>query len=301
MLSHDELSALVDSWTLHLRAEHRSPETVASYRDGVTQYLAWLIEKRKSAEIEPLSPRSVNAWIVSLLEAGKAPKTAAVRQGAVRQFSKWLAAEGEIERDPLLGVKPPKVDSKVVDALSDDQVLLLLKACKGTRFTDRRDEAILRLMLETGARAGEVIAMSTADVDILHGSAVIRRGKGAKGRMIPIGPRTGQAIDRYLRARRKHPLADTPTLWLGDRRREFKYDALRRSMKARADSVGIPAFHLHQLRHTFAKRWLAAGGSEGGLQSVAGWSRRDMIERYVQSARADLAAQEARRLGLGDL
>jgi integrase/recombinase XerD len=68
----------------------------------------------------------------------------------------------------------------------------------------------------------------------------------------------------------------------------------------RAERAGISGFHLHLLRHTAASRWLAAGGSEGGLMAVAGWSSRDMLDRYVRSTASERAAAEARGLSLGD-
>ena len=94
----------------------------------------------------------------------------------------------------------------------------------------------MRLMTETGMRAGEVIAMTVAEVDLARGLAVVRRGKGGKGRTVPFGPRTGRALDRYLRLRRTHRLADTPTLWLGDRGKGFTYRGvpLARSRARRA-------------------------------------------------------------------
>jgi integrase/recombinase XerD len=55
------------------------------------------------------------------------------------------------------------------------------------------------------------------------------------------------------------------------------------------------------MRHTAATRWLRAGGSEGGLMAVAGWSNRAMIDRYTGASAAERAAEEARGLGLGDL
>ena len=98
--------------------------------------------------------------------------------------------------------------------LTDEQLRLLIKACAGKDLMDRRDEAIVRLMAETGLRAGEVIAMQVSDVDLQHGRAIVRRGKGGKGRPVPFGPQTSRAIDRYLRLRRSHRLAGTPALWL---------------------------------------------------------------------------------------
>jgi integrase len=59
--------------------------------------------------------------------------------------------------------------------------------------------------------------------------------------------------------------------------------------------------HPHLLRHTAADRWLTAGGSEGGLMAVAGWTRPDMLLRYTRARAEQRAADEARRLNLGDL
>jgi len=178
----------------------------------------------------------------------------------------------------------------------------LIKACQGRQFTDRRDEAIVRLMAETGVRAGEAISMQLADVDLSRGLATVRRGKGGRGRIVPFGSQTAAALDRYIRARRTHRLAEGGALWLGaDGWRTFSYHALHRCLKERAASAGIAGFHPHKLRHTAATRWLAAGGSEGGLMAVAGWSSREMLDRYTAATASDRAAAEARGLGLGEL
>jgi integrase/recombinase XerD len=105
----------------------------------------------------------------------------------------------------------------VVEPLSDEELRALLKACQPPRgatpaetLRHRRDEAMLRLMLETGARAGEVVALEVSDLDLPAGTAIIRRGKGGKGRVVPFGPFTAQALDRYVRLRARHRLATTP-------------------------------------------------------------------------------------------
>src|SRR5699024_1177870 len=113
-----------------------------------------------------------------------------------------------------------------------------------------------RFMVETGARAGETVALEVADVDLLAGTAIVRRGQGGKGRVVPFGPHTARAIDRYKRVRAKHRLASTPALWLGDRGKDFSYDALHKTLAARAADAGIVGFHPHLLRHTAAHRWL---------------------------------------------
>jgi integrase len=243
----------------------------------------------------------VQAFTAALLESGAEAATARSRQLSLKRFSAWLTDEGELATDPLLGVKSPKLDTKVTDALTDDELKRLLKACAGRDLRERRDEAIVRLMAETGMRAGEVIGLQVADDDLGRGLATVLRGKGGKGRIVPFGPQTATALDRYIRTRRSHVRADSPGLWVGDRGKGFSYDGLYVALKYRAQLAGIDRFHPHLLRHTAATRWLAAGGSEGGLMAVAGWARRDMIDRYTAATASERAAIEARGLALGDL
>jgi integrase/recombinase XerD len=189
------LASLLDSWLLHLRAERKSPKTVKVYGDGVRRFLAWC---KASGSQALLDRPTVNAFITDLLDNGAEPATARSRHLSLKRFSAWLAEEEEIPRDELFGSKPPKLDVKVVPVLTEDQLSKLLKVCAGKDFRAVRDTAIIRLMIETGARAGEVIAMTIDDMDLARGSAVVRRGKGGKGRRIPIGPQASRSIDRAL-------------------------------------------------------------------------------------------------------
>ena len=286
------------SWELALRSERKSPATIKSYGDGVRAFLRWC---DANGHTPALDRDLVKTFVADLLDSGAEPGTAHTRQRAIRRFSAWLEDEGEIDTDPLLGLKPPKLDTKVVDPLSDDELRRLIKACGGKDFRDRRDEALVRLMAETGMRAGEVCSLRIDDVDLSRGLVTVRRGKGGKGRIAPFGPDTARAIDRYIRARRSHRLADTSKLWLGDRGASLGYSGLDKTLKGRAVAAGVGNFHLHLLRNTAATRWLAAGGSEGGLMAVAGWSNRSMLDRYTRATASERAADEARGLGLGEL
>lgn len=293
-----DLLDLLDSWALALAAERKSAQTVKNYRAGVEQFVRFHTERG----VPPiLDRRHVQAFINSLAEQGREGATLRARQLALRRFSAFLTAEGELSTDPLLGMKAPKLDSKVVEPLTDDDVRALLKACAGAEFRDRRDEALVRLMVESGLRAGEAATLRTEDVDLMRGTVIVRRGKGGKGRVVPFGPQTARAMDRYRRQRAQHRLADTSAWWLGDRGKAFSYDALHKTLKARAASAGLRGFHPHLLRHTAAHRWLAAGGSESGLMAVAGWERPDMLQRYTRARATDRAIAESRNLNLGDL
>lgn len=297
-MTPDEVAELAQSWEIHLRAERKSAQTIKIYGDGIRAFLRWC--ERQDRE-PTLNRATVAAFTASLLDDGTAPATARSRQLAVRRLSSWLADEGLTDRDELLGLKPPALDKPNVPSLSDSELAALIKACDGKAFMDRRDEAIVRLAVETASRAEEILGMRTADVDLRAGVATIIRGKGGRGRRTPFGPRTGQALDRYMRLRRAHRLAATPALWLGDRGKDLGYYGLRNALQRRAEVAGIEGFHIHRLRHTAASRWLQAGGSEGGLMAVAGWRSRDMLDRYVADTAMSRAAEEARALNLGDL
>ena len=299
-----ELRDLAGSWQVALRAARKSPQTLRAYGAGVDAYLDWC-EARGG---DPLRRATLSAWVAALMDGGNSPSTARVRQLAVRRFAAWLVEEEELTEDPFPGVKAPKLDAPVVEPLTEDELRALLKACTPPAGADRtqtlryrRDEAILRLMLEAGLRAGEVVALEVADVDLAAGTAVVRRGKGGKGRMVPFGPQAARALDRYMRLRRGHRLAGSPALWVGDRGKGFTYDALHKTLKQRAETAGVAGFHPHRLRHTAAHRWLAAGGSESGLMAVAGWTRPDMLMRYTKAQASARAADEAKRLNLGEL
>lgn len=291
------IAELVDSWEIALKAERKSKATISSYLTGVGLYLRWCAAHGRPDEIDR---RAVQAWVGDLLEDGAEASTARARQLAVRRFSVWLADEGEITTDPLLGLKPPKVDTKIVEPLTEDELQAMIKTCRRD-FTGIRDEAIIRLMAETMLRAGELVAMDVDDVNVKAGTAVIRRGKGGKGRMVAYGAKTAAALDRYQRARRQHKHADSPKLWLGQQGAGFGYRALHKTLGQRAAAAGVLGFHPHKTRHTGATRWLAAGGSEGGLMAVAGWSQRSMLDRYTSATASARAADEARNLNLGDL
>jgi hypothetical protein len=106
-------------------------------------------------------------------------------------------------RSPAIPEDPPAV-------LSDTELRALLKAREGTDVVARRDAAILRTFIDTGARLSEVANLRMADVD-LDDQTLTVVGEGSRVRILPIGAKTVKAIDRYLRVRR----SDLAELWIG--------------------------------------------------------------------------------------
>lgn len=293
-----DLRSLLDSWTLALRAERRADNTIKTYRAGVLAYLAWCADEDLP---EALDRGQVRAWIAALADTGAEPTTTAARQSAVKRFSRWLLEEDEQDTDPLAGLKPPQLPEKLVNPLTDDELRALLKATNGKTFEDRRDHAIIRVLLETGLRPGELAALTVDDIDLKTGLVRVEKAKGGKSRTTFISPQACAAVDRYKRLRAQHKLAAGPNLWLGTRGRTFAYGALWLMVKTRAEQAGIGHLNPHRFRHTAATRRLRKGGREGGVQAAFGWSSRKMLDRYTAATASERAAEEARQLNLGDL
>src|SRR5438445_11725916 len=177
-----ELAALLPSWELALVQERKSRETRKSYTTGMYQFLHWC---EANGHTPALDRDLVRAFVGHLLAKGIAPSTARSRQLGVQRFSAWCEEEGEIDLDPLVKLRAPQLDRKITVSLTDDQLRNLIKACAGRDFLDRRDEAIIRLMAETGIRAGELCDLKVTDVDLVLREVTVQRGKGGKGRKAP--------------------------------------------------------------------------------------------------------------------
>jgi site-specific recombinase XerD len=293
-----DLEALMPSWHLYMRSARLSPRTIVTYTSGVRSFLDFC---ERTGTPPQLTKVAAQGWVVDLLDNGAQPATATTWLGALKRYGTWLEEEGEMAANPLIGMRTPRVDRKVTNAMTDDQIKQLLSTCKGNTLRDRRDEAIIRLLIETGMRASELVDLQVGDVDLTRGLVTVHRGKGGKGRIAPFGPQTATTIDRYMRLRQKCAAAGNTQVFIGANIKTFTYWGLAATLRRRAKEAGIEGFHVHLTRHTAAARWLRAGGSEGGLMAVAGWSNRQMIDRYTGASASERAAEEARTLGLGDL
>jgi site-specific recombinase XerD len=289
----------VDSWRRDLRARNLAPKTIKTYGESADQLAAWLETEHGVTEVAAISRDHLTAFVTHLLDKHK-PATASVRFRALQQLFNWLLDEGEIEASPMDRMKPPKVPEQTTPVLAPDAARSLLKTCAKRDFASVRDTAIIRLFLDTGMRLDELSQLKLDDIDLDQNVAYVV-GKGRRPRACPFGHKTSQALDRYLRQRKRQKRAELPHLWLGVNGRPGMTDnGIGQMIRKRGAAAGIPELHPHMFRHTFAHVWRMAGGDDDSLMRLVGWKSRQMLHRYGASA-ADARAREAhQRLSLGD-
>lgn len=293
------LTDLIGSWERSLKAANKSPYTVRSYTDSARALARFYGGGAHSG----MTTDQIRGFLAA--ELGRiSPASVAVHYRNLRVFWAWLATEEPslVPVSPMTGITAPKAPRARKPPFSHDELAALLATCSGPKrdgFEDRRDHAILRVFIDTGVRISGMAGLRyPRDVDLNQRVLTVTL-KGGATEALPVGRKAVSAIDRYLRARVRHPRADEPWLWLS-RVGTFGVEGIRQMLARRAAQAGVEGMHPHRFRRTFAHDWLEGGGTESDLMKITGWKTRAMIEVYAGELAAERARQAHARLSPGD-
>ncbi|MEV6300391.1 tyrosine-type recombinase/integrase [Actinoplanes sp. NPDC051861] len=273
-----------------MKLRRRSHSTVRDYWYSYRTLTEWLGKPASEA-----TRLDLEAWFESRLDDVSATR---VRQDQrnLSAFYRWALAEEIITVNPLARIPRIEVEEKPARVLDPADGKALLDACRGNKFNDVRDMAIIRTLRLIGTpRMGELSTMTVAAVDLRNDLLALSGKTGY--RMIPMGDATGLAFERYLRARAKHRHADAEALWLGKKGRMTR-TGIQMLIARRVEKAGIQVrVHAHLFRHTSATEAADAGLSPEAMEFLYGWSPGSpMTRHYTRATRAQRAQEAARKL-----
>jgi integrase/recombinase XerD len=186
-------------------------------------------------------------------------------------------------RNPINKVKPPRVDIEPLEPVPMEVIKAMLATC-GNNFTGRRDRSIILFLLDTGVRAGELLALDRQDVDPLQGDVLIRKSKSRKPRTVFIGRTARKALRVYLKIREDAARA----LFVSDEGERLQKDGLRQIMVRRSKRAQVQTPSLHSFRRAFALAMLRTGVDLLTISRLLGHSDLSLLNRYIRQNADDL-------------
>ena len=299
----------IEEFLAHLAVEKSfSGNTLAAYRNDLTQFLAYLGGDSASPERAAVE-RGDDPWagvdradivdfLLFLKERSYATSTVARKIAAVKSFFHWLAAEKLVPADPTQDLESPRVSKYLPQAISVDNVeTLLLQPTLVETPEALRDRAMLEVLYATGMRVSELVALNldhVIDADDppphVNGAAIgphmaVRcQGKGNKERIIPLDVSAArQALEDYLARGRPRLVGEQEedALFLNHRGQRLTRQGFWLILKAYARSAGIEDVTPHTLRHSFAAHKLKEGTALREVQHLLGHASISTTQIYT--------------------
>jgi site-specific recombinase XerD len=296
------LGELKEYWEFNNQTEGKSAKTIKWYNDVLRLFQTFLESEGLSTFVKDIGEPEVRAFIHHLqnktrlrrrngrlTEEKLSSECVQNRLRALKAFFNWLYRQGYTEEYMLAGMRNIRVQQKVVEILTNEEITKVLSACDVKEARGARTHAIVTLMLDTGLRFNEVITLKEAEIDIDNGTLKVL-GKGNKERMVPFGSASQKTLWRYLRLFRPEPI-DTDSFFLTEQGYQFTEEGFKSFFRRVADTAGIQRLHAHLLRHTFATKYLIAGGDIFSLQQILGHTSLEMVRRYVTLASQHIVVQ----------
>lgn len=256
--------------------------TLAAYRSDLRRFLGQAVAAGRRRWRE-LSGEDVVDYLADLRRSGMAEATVARHLSAIRMCMRHLVAEGVLRREPTALISAPVLARSLPSVLSIDEVERLLAAPGVDDWRGQRDTALLEVLYACGARVSEALGLRT---DALQPSleVLVLHGKGNKTRIVPIGERARDAIERWRRdGRCELPgAAARPELFLTASGKPLGRSSAWTRVRAAALAAGIPRpISPHTLRHSFASHMIQGGADLRSVQEMLGHASIRTTEIYT--------------------
>lgn len=273
-----------------------SGHTVLAYRDTMKLFLRFVAEQcRKPCTeltVEDVSVQMVTKFTDHLVNVRKnSARTRNARLAAIHSFFRYLATTDPRYWDQcrrVLGVPFKRVGHRVPQYLEREEVLSIFQNIDGQKPLDLRDEAILRLLYNTGMRASELVGMNINHIRFSRPCHARIHGKGHKERTCPIWQETLKCLKRYVEARHLQ-FTDTEPLFVSLRGERLSRFGLRHMVGQRASAAAKTCSTLisrrvtpHTFRHTTAMHLLQSGTDFNMIRSWLGHSSVETTHSYAE-------------------
>ncbi|MBK9386445.1 MAG: tyrosine-type recombinase/integrase [Planctomycetes bacterium] len=267
-----QLSEALAAFVLQLQADGRSVHTIKQYARHLRLLGSWLDANGIEPELDQITTGVVARFLTSDAArrtadgAAKLATTANALRTSVRVFFQHCELAGLVRRSPGMLVRRARCGEPPPRALSDAEVeRLLAVAAKG----EARDELLVRLLLGTGLRLGEALALEVADIDLRRGEISVRRAKGDRRRTAFIPAELVPRLAEWIRDRegRLFPISGRHA---------------QRVIERMAREAGVTA-SAHCLRHSMAMRVYRASGDIEVVRAALGHASIGTTQRYARA------------------
>ena len=268
----------IEEFEMHLELEGKSQNTVRMYSYYVRKFLE---------EGNDLNARSALRFLAMLKKSGYSNKSLNLVVQALKAYFRFEGLEEEAKK-----IKSPKVPRSLPKSLTKEEVKKLLSAIPPTR---KRDRLIVLLLYGSGLRVSELCNLKISDIDFKRSLIIVRGGKGAKDRIVPIPRALLKEIEDYLKMRN-----DNSEYLLVEERRNKKDKLSPKTVWYILDKYGKKTgikVTPHMLRHSFATHMLENGIDIRVIQEILGHSNLSTTQIYTKVTVEHLRrAQEKARL-----
>jgi len=283
---------LIDRWLEYLSEQGKSDYTITAYRRAAHYFVRWSRQTySEDFDATATLPRDLERWKTYQVRVQKsAPATVNQRLVAVSCFFNWCLNAGIIAQDPTHSLKTLRLEKHPPRSIAEVHLNRLLRVVH--KGGDLRDISIIEVLSGTGIRVGELLALQVEDIiDLDKRSAylIVRQGKHGNYRSVPLIKNVRQALADYLAQQPSNPQAGA-ALWVGRRGPLLQSSSVLRLLDKYCIRAGLQPVTPHQLRHTFATRYLQKNpGDLRSLAALLGHSDLNTVMLYTEPSLRDLA------------